>query len=177
MWYTVPLITVDMWMLTSHSSCFGGVSCWNIKLPEKCHSLNLKKPHPHYATNNINTNLMKFYPFPSLSLGAVVAVTTWTPSGHHSNWVESLAFENKTKHITPVLQSLQSYLWFTDQFKFLSVPEFLQRFSVVALFSSGPFNTVAQLPHPTPPAFNTSFLWRGNTNIDKVTKLSPTYYD
>ena len=31
------------------------------------------------------------YPFPSLSRGAVVAVTTCTPSGHHWKWVESLA--------------------------------------------------------------------------------------
>ena len=31
------------------------------------------------------------HPFPSLSLGEVVAVTKWMPSGHHSKAVESLA--------------------------------------------------------------------------------------
>lgn len=32
------------------------------------------------------------YPFPTLSLGAVVAVSICTPSGHHSHCVESLAY-------------------------------------------------------------------------------------
>ena len=43
-------------------------------------------------THHIPGRVYRTYPFPSLSLGAVVAVTTCTPSGHHSNWVESLAY-------------------------------------------------------------------------------------
>lgn len=39
--------------------------------------------------------ILHTYPFPTLSRGAVVAVTKCTPSGHHSNWVESLAWERE----------------------------------------------------------------------------------
>jgi len=38
---------------------------------------------------------LQSYPFPSLRCGAVVAMTTCIPSGHHSNWVESLAYWQK----------------------------------------------------------------------------------
>ena len=38
---------------------------------------------------------IRSHPFPSLSRGAVVAVTMCIPSGHHSNWVESLAYWQK----------------------------------------------------------------------------------
>lgn len=55
-------------------------------------------PFPLIPTSH-NT-LSSTYPFPSLSRGAVVAVTTWALSEHHSRCVESLAWTN-TNMIMP----------------------------------------------------------------------------
>lgn len=65
------------------------------------------------------------HPFPSLSLGAVVAVTTWTPSGLHSKAVESLAYRQQPSQWTSSIEPTN--LSFTEQFQVLAIPEFLSK--------------------------------------------------
>ncbi len=113
------VIIILMHKHTSNSSCLAGVSIRSISVPQKCQILYLKQGasvivqtqrhrnkkgrnkvkcyrlHARFIAAVCTNKQQRTHPFPTLRRGAVVAVTKCTPSGHHSNWVESLAFRRE----------------------------------------------------------------------------------